>query len=175
MMRVGIDALRVPEASNLICCIFGPLRLLTIEFHARKPRRLASTGLAGEHESCDETRIRKFRQTSDGLSANRWRTPGSWERSRISDIDSPLTRTLPSQRSGGFFILQRHAFEIFPARAGTGDPDPGAQARIRACARSAGPVGGNGARPSRAVHRWRGEPLWVRYGGAQLMRAPRRQ
>jgi hypothetical protein len=86
--------------------------------------------------------------------------PGSWERSRVSDIDSSLDANPPEPAAPEGFLLseaQAH-FENIPAHAGTGDPDPGARARWRV-PESAGPAGGNEAQ---AGHRWQSEPQGVR-------------
>jgi hypothetical protein len=43
-------------------------------------------------------------RTVEWQSAIRRRTPGSWERTRVSEPTSASPQTLPSRRSGGFFI-----------------------------------------------------------------------
>jgi hypothetical protein len=63
---------------------------------------------------------------------DRWRARGSWERSRLSEIDSPLIRTLPSQPLRRVFYFPKQGRSKFSGEAGTGDPDPGARARMRA-------------------------------------------
>ena len=86
------------------------------------------------NERYDAIQVRKTRSAIEWLAANRWRMPGSWERSRLSEIDNPLTRTLPSQPLRRVFCFPKHgSFEIPPAaEAGTGDPDLGARAGMRA-------------------------------------------
>jgi hypothetical protein len=89
------------------------------------------------NESCDAIQEPKTHPPIEWLLASRWRAPGSWKRSRLSEIDSPLTRT-PSEPKApeGFFIsaLSRAAFKFRPGMAGTEDPDSGI---ADACARHA--------------------------------------
>src|SRR5579859_4804676 len=42
----------------------------------------------------------------------RWRVPGSWERSCLGEIDSPHSRTLPSQAPEGFLLPERACLEF---------------------------------------------------------------
>jgi len=53
----------------------------------------------------------------------------------------------------------------------TGDPDPGARASDRARPKARGLP--EGTARAIAVHRWQGEPIRVRFGGAPYSRAPR--
>jgi len=53
----------------------------------------------------------------------------------------------------------------------TGDPDPGARASDRARPKARGLP--EGTARATAVHRWQGEPIRVRFGGAPYSRAPR--
>ena len=94
--------------------------------------------------------------------------PGSWRRSRLSEIDSSLTRTLRASSSGGYFIFRSMAVEIPPAEAGTGDPGPGARAGMRA-PEARGLPEGTRRKPDTDG---RADQEKVRYGGAPL-RAPR--
>jgi hypothetical protein len=128
-------------------------------------RALANIGFANEHESHDAIRIGTSCPTVEWLPANRWRMRGSWERSRLGEIDSPLTRTLPSQQLRRVFYFPEHGHSKFLRLK------PERETRIPglAHARSAGPAGGNEAQ---AGHRWQSGPGRVRYGGAPF-RAPR--
>jgi hypothetical protein len=82
------------------------------------------------------------RRTSEWLLAIRWRTPGSWERSRISDIDSSCLTNPPEPKLRRVFCFPEQRFVQRSEKSG--DPDPGL-ARAIARATSAGPAGGNGA------------------------------
>src|SRR5215469_13153237 len=114
--------------------------------------------------------MRSHRQIVEWLPANRRRTPGSWERSRVSDIDSPFFTDPPEPTAPeGFSFPQAWArSNSFRREPDMGDPDPGACAK--ACARSAGPVGGNEAQ---AGYRWQGERTKRSLSGAPYSRAPR--
>jgi hypothetical protein len=59
---------------------------------------------------------------------------GSSEGSRLSKRDRQSVHPDPPEpaSSGGYFIFWSTDFAIRPAQAGTGDPDPGARARMRA-------------------------------------------
>ena len=63
------------------------------------------------------------------LAANRRRMPGSWERSRLGDIDSLLDANPPEPAAPeGFLLSEARLNRNSPAQAGTGDPDPRARA-----------------------------------------------
>src|ERR1700751_1666975 len=71
--------------------------------------------------------------------------PRLLERSRLnSEIDSPLLTDPPEPGAPEGFLLSEASLRICPAKAGTGDPDPGARAATRV-PKSAGPAGGNEA------------------------------
>jgi len=115
------------------CCNFDAFFVLTFADPRRMSAVLANIGFVNERGSHDAIRVRKTRPTIEWLPANRWRTRGSWERSRLSEIDSLLTRTLRATRSGGYFVFRSKArSKIPPAEAGMGDPDPRARAGTRA-------------------------------------------
>ncbi len=104
--RPGVSA-----SDNLTdCCNFDPCPELTFENPGRIHRALANVGFANQHEPCDETRTPISRTTVEWLAANRRRTPGSWERSRVKR-NRPSTRCGPSRasRSGGFFVFRSTA------------------------------------------------------------------
>jgi hypothetical protein len=64
--------------------------------------------------------------------------PGSWERSRVGDIDSLLDANPPEPAAPeGFLLSEAWLNRNSPAQAGTGDPDPGARA-AEACAQERG-------------------------------------
>ena len=119
-------------------------------------------------EPCDAIQVRKTQSLIEWLLANRWRMPGSWRRSRLSEIDKSAHRTPPSQQLRRVFYFPERGHSKFLRRSRNGRPGS-LGSRRHARARSAGPAGGNEAR---ARHRWQSEPGRVRYGGAPL-RAPR--
>jgi hypothetical protein len=96
-------------------------------------------------EPNDAIRARKLRTARERPPADRQRMPGLWERSRLnSEIDSPLITDPPEPDAPEGFLLSEASLKICPAKAGTGDPDPGARAATRV-PKSAGPAGGNEA------------------------------
>jgi len=57
--------------------------------------------------------MQNARPTVERLPADRWRTPGSWERSCISKIDSPLLTDPPEPAAPEGFLCPKHgSFEI---------------------------------------------------------------
>jgi len=151
-----------------MCCIekISQTRRLTTSTSGRMSRALTSThdpekcvavfredhalskGFVNPDGSDDDLRTRKTSRPVERRDADRSRMPGSlpgsWERSCLGEIGQSA-RHGPSRanRSGGFF-LARSKLSNCPARAGTGDPDPGARAIARVPKR-AGPAGGNEA------------------------------
>jgi hypothetical protein len=82
--------------------------------------------------------------------------PGSWERSRLTrDRRSRTARTLPSQRSGGFFVFRSAACSKCSGESRKRETRIPGLARKRACSQARGLTGGNEAK---ARHRWQGEP-----------------
>lgn len=123
-----------------------------------------------EHESTDATRLQKHRELARRLQAIGRAARGSWERSWIARSERPIVWTLPSHAPEGFSLPSaRRVRTRVPAKAGTGDPDPGARAFLRAPEARGLPEGTRQC----AGHRWQGEPNRVRYGGAPFIRAPR--
>jgi hypothetical protein len=105
-------------------------------------------GFANEHEPCDATPLRKTLPTAERLLAARRRMPGSWERSRVSDIvQSAFCGPSRASRSGGFFVFSEQHGSLRTSRR-----KPERETRIpglapeRRVPRSAGPAGGNEAR-----------------------------
>ena len=76
----------------------------------------------------------------------RWRVPEPWERFCLGEIGRPHSRTLPSLALEGFLLPERACRDL-PARAGTGDPDPGARADMRACPQARGLPEGTRRKP----------------------------
>ena len=74
-------------------------------------------------------------QLIERLCADRWRTPGSWERSRVGEIDSPhLTRTLPSQLLRRvFYCPKQGSFEISRLESRNGRPGSRGSRRRGVC------------------------------------------
>jgi len=119
------------------------------------------------NESCDAIQVRKTYPPIEWLPANRWRVPGSWRRSRLSEIDSPLTGPSEPAAPEGILFSGAWSFEIPPAEAGAGDPDPWARAGRRA-PEARGLPEGTRRKPDTDG---RADQERVRYGGAPF-RAP---
>jgi hypothetical protein len=134
------------------CCNFETLFGLTFVIRRRISRVLREQRVREQHEPTDATRIRTTRPTVEWLAiewlaANRWRTPGSWERSRVSEIQSSvLLRTLPSQPLRRVFYFRKaRLVSKYPGESRNGRPGSRGSRRRGVWLKSAGPVGGNEA------------------------------
>lgn len=102
------------------------------KFQAYLLRPLGTFGFVNGSESCDGIQVRKTHSPIEWLPANRWRMPGSWRRSRLSEIDSPLTGPSEPAAPEGFLFSGAWSFEIPPAKPERETRIPGlAQARAR--------------------------------------------
>ena len=78
-------------------------------YQAYLPARFVNIKLANNMSRKMQCKCEEFNRLSNGLGQAMAR-PGSWERSRVKRNRRPLTRTLPSRRSGGFFISGAGSF-----------------------------------------------------------------